>query len=92
LEEVERSPKFRRDFIENGGRDLQLAMGFFQAERSTARFRGCIVLRSTGNVANPQGSHEFEAWKPVQIVGTSFPELGVSPIPGRRLGYARQRR
>jgi hypothetical protein len=29
LKEVERSPKLRRDFIELGGRDLQLAMGFF---------------------------------------------------------------
>ena len=63
LEEVKRSPKFGRDFVELGGRDLQFAMGFFQAERGTAWFRGCIVLGSTGNVADPQGAHEFEAGK-----------------------------
>jgi len=44
LEEVQRSPKFSRDFVELGGRDLQLAMGFFQAERSAAWFGGCILL------------------------------------------------
>src|SRR5439155_1508032 len=53
LEEVKRSPKFRRDLVELGGRDLQLAMGFFQAEISAAWFRCCILLRSTGNVADP---------------------------------------
>ena len=54
LEEVERSPKFSRDFVELGGRDLQFAVSFFQAERSTAWFRSCILLRSTGNVADPR--------------------------------------
>src|SRR5439155_12204517 len=34
-------------------------------------------LGSTGNVANPQSAHEFEAGKPPQIVGVPFPELGV---------------
>src|SRR5215207_11038791 len=57
LEEVKRSAKFSRDFVELGGRDLQFAMGFFQAKRSTARFRGCILLRAAGNVADPQGAH-----------------------------------
>ena len=52
-------------------------MGFFQAERSTARLRGCIVLGSTGNVADPQGAHELEAWKSAQIVGVPFPQGGV---------------
>jgi hypothetical protein len=73
LEVVKRSPKFSRDFIEHGRRDLQLAMGFFQAERSTARFRGCIVLGSTGNVADPEGAHELEAWKPAQVVVAPCP-------------------
>src|SRR5512132_3080647 len=49
-------------------------MSFFQAERSTACFRGCILLGSTGNVADPQGAHEFEARKSAQIVGVPFPE------------------
>jgi hypothetical protein len=53
VEVIERSPKFSRDFIEGGRRDLQFAVGFFQAERSTARFRGCIVVGSTGDVADP---------------------------------------
>src|SRR5215211_3149475 len=44
FEEVKRSPKFSRHFVELGGRDLQFAMGFFQAERSTAWFRTCILL------------------------------------------------
>src|SRR5438034_83915 len=47
LEEVQRSPKFSRDFVELGGRDLQLAMSFFQAERSTAWLRGGILLGAT---------------------------------------------
>ena len=38
VEVVERSPKLSRDLVEDGGRDLQRPMGFFQAERSTARF------------------------------------------------------
>ena len=33
VEVVERSPKLGRDFVEDGGRDLQRPMGFFQAER-----------------------------------------------------------
>ena len=33
LEEVKGSPKFGRDFVEFGGRDLQFAVRFFQAER-----------------------------------------------------------
>ena len=36
VEEVKRTPKFSRDFVELGGRDLQLAMRFLQAERSAA--------------------------------------------------------
>jgi len=56
LEELKRSPKCGRDFVELGWRDLQFAMGFFQAERGIAWFRGCIVLASTGNVADPQGA------------------------------------
>jgi hypothetical protein len=55
LEEVKRSPKLSRDFVELGGRDLQFAMGFFQAEGSTAWFRACILLGSTSNVAKPTG-------------------------------------
>jgi hypothetical protein len=35
------------------------------------------LLGSTGNVADPQGAHEFEAWKSAQIVGVPFPEGGV---------------
>jgi hypothetical protein len=31
LEEVKRSPKLSCDFIELGGRDLQLAVGLFEA-------------------------------------------------------------
>jgi hypothetical protein len=53
LEEVKRSSKFSRDFIELGWRDLQIAVGLFQAKRSAARFRGCVLLGSTGNVADP---------------------------------------
>src|SRR6188472_3041472 len=52
-------------------------MCFFQAKRSTARFRGCILLRPTGNIADPQGAHELEAWKSAQIVGVPLPELWV---------------
>src|SRR5215216_958397 len=74
LEEVKRSPEFGRDFIELGGRDLQFAVGFFQAERSSARFGGRILLGSAGNVADPQGAHEFEARKSAQIVGVPFPK------------------
>jgi hypothetical protein len=77
LEEIKRPPKFSRDFVELAGRDLQLAMGFLQAERSTAWFRGCILLGSTGNLADPQGAHELEAWKSAQIIGVPFPEGGV---------------
>jgi hypothetical protein len=54
LEEVKPSPKFGRDFIELGGRDFQLAVGFFQAKRSTARFVAAYCWKSTGNVADPQ--------------------------------------
>src|SRR5881398_473167 len=50
-------------------------MGFFQAEGSTPWFGACILLGSTGNVADPQGAHELEAWKSAQIVGVPFPEL-----------------
>src|SRR5947207_15339478 len=63
LEEVKRSPKFSRDLVELGGRDLQFPVGFFQAERRTTLFRGCIVLGAAGNVADPQATHELEAWK-----------------------------
>src|SRR5439155_21790413 len=52
-------------------------MGFFQAEGSTPWFGACILLGSTGNVADPHGAHELEAWKSAQIVGVPFPELGV---------------
>jgi hypothetical protein len=37
VEEVKRSPELGGDLIEPGGRDPQFAMGFFQAERGTAR-------------------------------------------------------
>src|SRR5439155_23754545 len=74
LEEVKRSPKFSRDFIELGRRDLQFAMGLFEAKGSTAHLRGCILLGATGNVADPEGAHELEAWKSAQIVGVPFPE------------------
>src|SRR5262245_49966839 len=73
VEVVEGSPKLSCDFIEDCGRDLQPAMGFFQAERSAARLRGRIVMRSSGNVADPEGAHEFEAWKPARILGAPFP-------------------
>jgi hypothetical protein len=36
VEEVKRSPKFSRNLVELGGRDLQLAMSFLQAERRAA--------------------------------------------------------
>jgi len=68
LEELKRSPEFGSDLMELGGRDLQFAVSFFQAKRSTARFRGRILLESAGNVADPQGAHEFEARKSAQIV------------------------
>src|SRR5262245_10529409 len=69
IEVVERSSKLSRDFIEDGGRDRQLAMGFFQAKRRAARLRRCIALGPPGNLADPERAHEFEAWKPVQMVG-----------------------
>jgi hypothetical protein len=77
LEEVKRPSKFRRDFIELGGRDLQVAMGFFQAERSTSWFRACILLGAAGNGADPQRAHELEARKSAQIVGRPLAEGGV---------------
>ena len=43
LEEVKRSTEFSRNFVELGGRDLQFAMGFLQAERSAAGSRSCIL-------------------------------------------------
>src|SRR5262249_50554757 len=57
LEVVERSRKLARDCVELGRRDLQSAMDFFQAERSSALFRSGVLLRSAGNVADPQGAH-----------------------------------
>jgi hypothetical protein len=46
------------------------------------------VLRSTGNVADPQGAHEFEAWKPAQIVGAPFIELGIlRALAGDRVAH-----
>jgi hypothetical protein len=77
LEEVKRSPKFSRDFVELGGRDLQFTMRFFQAQGSAPWFRSCVSLRATGNAADPHGAHEFEARKSAQIVGVPLPELGV---------------
>jgi hypothetical protein len=57
-------------------------MGFFQAEVSLARFRGCIDLRATCNVTNPKRAHEFEARQSAQIVPTPFIELGsFDPTP-----------
>lgn len=53
LGEIKCSPKFGRDFIELGGRNFQVAMGFFQSNRSAAWFRGCILEGPTRNVANP---------------------------------------
>jgi hypothetical protein len=52
-------------------------MCFFQAKRSTARFRGCILLGPAGNLADPEGPHELEARKSAQIVRVPFPEAGV---------------
>src|SRR5512146_430228 len=77
FEGVERSSELGRHLVELGGRDLQLAMGFFQAERCAAWFRGCVVLGSAGDVADPEGAHELEAWKSAQVVGVPFPEGGV---------------
>jgi hypothetical protein len=48
--------------------------GLLPDREGFTRFRGCIVLGSTGNVADPQSAHEFEAWQPAQIVGVPFPE------------------
>jgi hypothetical protein len=61
LEEVERAPELSRDFVELGRRDLQFAIGFFQAERCFTWLRGCIVLGATGNVADPESAQELEA-------------------------------
>src|SRR5512133_733340 len=77
LEDVKRSRELGRDLVELGGRDLQLAVRFLQAERSAARYRGDVLLRATGNVADPQGAHEFEARKSAQIVGVPLAEVGV---------------
>src|SRR5207248_8077183 len=63
--------------VELGGRDLQLAMRFFQTELSTAWLRGCIVLGAARYVADPQAAHELEAWKSAQIVRVPFPQGGV---------------
>ena len=88
VEVVERSPKLSRDFVEDGGRDLQRPMGFFQAERSTARFRACIALGAARNVADPECAHELEARKPAQIVGAPFVEFAVlRPLAGDRVAH-----
>jgi hypothetical protein len=39
-EVIKRASQFRRDFIELLGGDVQVAMGLFEPERSTAGFRG----------------------------------------------------
>jgi hypothetical protein len=71
-EVVERSRKFRRDFIEDGGRDRQFAMSFLQAERGSAGLRRCVFLRAAGDVADPERAHEFEARKPVEVLSAPF--------------------
>src|SRR5438270_9511133 len=48
------------------------AVCHLQAQLSTALLRGGVDLRPTGNVANPEGSHEFEPRGPVLLVGASI--------------------
>src|SRR5204862_6468186 len=35
------------------------------------------LLMPTGEVAGPHGAQDFEAWKPPEIVGVPFPQVGV---------------
>jgi hypothetical protein len=74
LEDVKRSPEFSRDFVELSGRDVQFAMGFFQAERGAAWLCRRILLRAAGNFTDPQSAHELEAWKSGEVAGVPLPE------------------
>jgi hypothetical protein len=72
VEVVKRSRKLSRHFVENVGRDLQGAMGFFQAKVCFAGLRGCVDLGAAGDVADSERAHEFQAWEPAQIVCAPF--------------------
>src|SRR4051794_3167042 len=87
-EVVKRSPKLSRDLIEDRWRDLQVAMGFFEAEISAARLRGRIDLWPAGDGAHPQRAHELEARKSVQLLGAPLVQLRVvRSLTGDRVAH-----
>jgi hypothetical protein len=62
-----------------GGAFYYEPAGVPQVRLEALRLRFCarVLLRATGNVADPQGAHELQAWKSVQIVGVPLPQFGV---------------
>jgi hypothetical protein len=64
------------------------AVCHLQAQLSTALLRGGVDLRPTGNVANPEGSHEFEPREPVRFLGLAAQTTGQSSVAHHYLSRA----
>src|SRR5438477_9871185 len=52
-------------------------MRFLKAEWRLAGFGGGELVRSTGNITDPQRPHELEARQPAEIFGVPFPQLWI---------------
>ena len=76
-EAIERATQFGRDLVELVGGDVELAMGFLQAEGGAPRLRGAKGEGSTGDVTDPERPHELQPRQPVKLVGMPLTELGV---------------
>src|SRR6266511_1197588 len=74
FDEIAAAPKLSRNLVELLGRDAQLAMGLLEAEGCASRSRGRELEGPAGDVADPQGAHEFQARQSAQIVRVPLPK------------------
>src|SRR5205814_4561907 len=77
LEEIERASELGGYLIELGRRDAQLPVRLLEADlRLTGPDRG-VLEWSAGDVAHPQGAHEFESRQAREILRVPLAELWI---------------
>ena len=80
------------NFVELVGRNREFAVSLLQAERGAPSFRRRVLEGSAGNVAHPQGAHEFEARQSAETVRVPVAGEPGSSTPDRRSGSAQPHR
>ena len=84
VELVERLREDGGDGIELGGLDVQVAVGFLEAQAVSSGRGAHVALRATGDAAEPERPHELQAGQAPQILGVPGAKRGVVGYPDRR--------